>query len=396
MATTARAPLPVGVRGVVLLCGVVLLLDTTFFAVLSPLLAGYAASAHLDQAAVGLLVAAYPLGAVLGAIPAGNLVSRLGPRAVLVTGMLTIAATTVLFALAATGPQLIGYRFVQGVGGVLAWTAAMTWVSTVAPVDRRGELVGRVLGMAVIGSAIGPVIGALATLLGTTPVFVGLGLVFVVLSGMARRFPAPPVSPSPGWRHALRLLGDHRLRLGMWLLALGGIGAGAINTLAPITLAEVGVTAVGTSAVFLVMAVAAALTSPRVGRSADRRGRPVVAIAILVVATAALLATGLVSRAGGPLPLLVALLIVSFTVLEAGYVPGSAFLADGTADAHASRGEVLALANLAWASAMALASVLAGVLASRWGEVAPYAAVAVCTAATLPEFVMMARRAHRR
>ena len=392
MSTSTRTPLPAGARSVVRVGGISLLLDTTFFSVLSPLLAGYAESASLSEPEVGFLVAAYPLGFVLAAFPAGNLVSRRGPRAMLVAGLLTVAVSCALFGFASTGPQLIGFRFLQGVGGILAWASAMTWSQAVAPEDRRGEVAGRVLGMAVIGSIVGPVVGALASVTGTTPVFVGLGLVFVVLAVVAGRLPAPVVLPSPGWRHALGLLRDHRLRLGIWLLSFGGIVTGAIGTLAPLTLADVGVTATGTSLVFLVMAGAAAFTSPRVGRRADRHGRALVAVVVLVAGAVTMVLTGLVSRAGGPVALLVVLLVGGFVTLEAGYVPGSALIADGTAEAEASRGEILALANLGWALGMTAASLLAGVLLGRFGVVAPYAAVALCALVTVPEFTMIARR----
>jgi MFS family permease len=395
MATNARAPLPADVRRVVRLCGAALLLDTTFFAVLAPLLADYAASTGLSQAGIGLLVAAYSLGFVLAAFPAGNLVSRRGPRTMLMVGLVTVAVSCGLFAVATTGPELIAFRFVQGVGGMLVWASAMGWAQAVAPAERRGEIAGAVLGTAVVGSIAGPAVGALATVVGTAPVFVGLALVFLVMTALASRLPATRPRESPGWRHALRLLRDHRLRLGIWLLTLGGIVTGAIYTLAPLTLAEVGVSPVGTSAVFLLMAAGAALTSPRVGRRADRHGRSVVAIVVLLVGALTTLVTGLVSRAGGPLWLLVGSLVVGFVVLEAGYVPGSALIADGTAQSEASRGELLALANLGWALGMTFASLLAGVLVTHLGPVAPYSAVALCALLTVPEFVMIERRTRR-
>jgi MFS family permease len=147
--------------------------------------------------------------------------------------------------------------------------------------------------------------------------------------------------------------------------------------------------------VFLLMAAAAALTSPRVGRRADRHGRSVVVIVVLLVGSAAMLVTGIVSRAGGPLWLLVAVLVAGFVVLEAGYVPGSALIADGTEQAETSRGELLALANLGWAIGMTGASLAAGIMVTRLGPVAPYLAVAVCALVTVPEFVMIERRTRR-
>lgn len=387
MPSTARTPLPADVRRVVRVCGLALLLDSTFFAVLSPLLAQYSRDAGLGEAGAGLLVAAYPLGFVAAAFPAGHLVSRRGPRPMLVTGLLLVALSCGLFALASTAAQLVGFRFLQGVGGILAWASAMGWAQTVAPADRRAEVAGSVLGTAVVGSILGPAVGALATLVGTVPVFAGLAVVFLLLAAAAHRLPGTRLLPSPGWRHAVRLLRVRTLRLGLWLLAFGGLVTGAIYTLAPLTLAAAGVGPRGTGAVFLVMAGAAALTSPRVGLLADRHGKERVAGVILAVGAVATLLAGAASRAGTPPLLLAALLVAGFVALEAGYVPGSAMITDGTAQDEASRGEVLALGNLGWAVAMSVAGLLAGVLLHRFGVLAPYAAVALCALLTVPTFI---------
>ena len=395
MSTTARSPLPPDVRNVVRLASVALLLDTMFFAVLAPLLAGYADTAGLSEAGVGLLVAAYPLGFVLATFPVGNLISRHGPRAMLIVGLLIVAGSCALFAFASTGPELIGFRFIQGVGGMAAWASAMGWAQAVAPPDRRGEVAGRVLGTAVVGSVIGPVLGGVAVVIGTTEVFLGMAVVFVALTFVASRLPAAKPTDAPTWREVFVLFGDHRLRLGMWLLALGGIVTGTIYALAPLTLSAFGVGAEGTSAVFLLMAVAAAVASPLVGRRADRHGRAVVAVAVLLVGAVVLTLTGVVSRLGGPLWAFVPLLVVGFVVLEAGYVPGSALIADAGADRPDARGQMLALANMGWAIGMTVASLVAGVLVSDFGPVVPYALVGLCALATVPEFVMIERASRR-
>lgn len=377
---TARAPLPAAVRAVVLLCGAVVLVDTVFYAVLSPLLAGYAEQAALDRSGVGLLVAAYPLGMAVGSVPAGMLASRRGPRLVLVTGALLTAATCVLFATATSGSALVGYRLLQGVGGAMSWTAALVWIASVAPHDRRGEVIGRLLALSVVGGMLGPVVGAAATVVGTLPVFAAIAVLCVSLAVVAARRPAPVLAESGGWDAAFALLADRRVRLGLWLTATAGIGFGVVNSSAPLSLGALGLGALGTSAVFLAMAGCGALASPWLGRLADRRGRAYVAAALLVVAGLALPVVGLT----GSLLLLVPLLVVAATSLEGLYVPGGALIVDGSADAEVAGGEILALTNLVWATSMAVASVAAGVTASVVGAAAPYLAVAVAAVATLP------------
>jgi MFS family permease len=380
MSTTTRAPLPDAVRAVVLVCGAVVLVDTVFYAVLSPLLAGYADSAGLDRSGIGLLVAAYPLGMAAGSIPAGVVASRRGPRAVLVAGAVVTALTCVLFATADTGAALVGFRFVQGVGGALSWTAALVWIASVAPPDRRGEVIGRLLALSVVGGMLGPAVGAAATVLGTLPVFAAIAAVCLGLAVVAARRPRPQLAERSGWDEAFGLLADRRVRLGLWLTATAGIGFGVVNTSAPLSLAALGLTALGTSAVFLAMAGSGALASPRLGRLADRRGRAFVAALLLVVAAVSLTMAGV----AGVVVVLVPALVVAATSLEGLYVPGGALIVDGTADAEVAGGEILALTNLVWASSMAMSSVVSGATADVLGPAAPYLGVAVLAVATLP------------
>ena len=380
MTSPLRSPLPAAVRAVVLICGAVVLVDTVFYAVLSPLLAGYADSAGLDRSGVGLLVAAYPLGMAVGSIPAGVLASRRGPRTVLVVGALVTALTCLLFASAESASALVGFRFVQGVGGALSWTAALVWIASVAPPDRRGEVIGRLLALSVVGGMLGPAVGALATVLGTVPVFAGIAAICVALAVVAARRPRPVLAERSGWDEAFGLLADRRVRLGLWLTATAGVGFGVVNTSAPLSLATLGLTALGTSAVFLAMAGCGALASPRLGRLADRRGRAFVAVLLLAVAAVSMSLAGIAAS----VVLLVPVLVVAATSLEGLYVPGGALIVDGTADAEVAGGEILALTNLVWASSMAVSSVVSGATADVLGPAAPYLAVAALSLATLP------------
>src|SRR3954452_10166860 len=159
------------------LVAAVIMLDTMFYAAITPLLPEYADDLDLSKAAAGVLTASYAAGTLIAALPSGFLAARIGSRQTMVVGLALIAVSSVAFAFADSAPVLDGARFAEGVGGACAWTGGLTWLMSATPADRRGEVIGAALAAAIFGILLGPVIGGVATVTGPEVVFCAVAVV---------------------------------------------------------------------------------------------------------------------------------------------------------------------------------------------------------------------------
>src|SRR5262245_39682994 len=117
-----------GMRRLVALACSIVLVDTIFFAALSPLLPRFADELDLSKAESGLLVAMYALGGVIGAIPSGIVATRLGVKATVVLGLTLVASTSVLFGFVSDYWLLDLTRLAQGIASAFCWTGALAWL----------------------------------------------------------------------------------------------------------------------------------------------------------------------------------------------------------------------------------------------------------------------------
>ena len=365
-------------RRIVAITGTIVFLDAMLFGAIIPLLPHFADRYDLSKLEAGLLLGAYGGGALVGGVPGGMLVSRVGPKRGVLAGLVVLSLASLAFALAG-GPLALGLaRFVQGLSSATTWAGALAWVAVSVERERRGQALGTVFGLAVLGFVCGPMFGGVADLVGIRASFVGVALVAAVLAAALGAVGAPPRELArPGAvRRALR---DRAFLGGLWLNTLPALFFGTLDVLVPLLFDAAGYGALAIAAVFVTAGAVEVVVNPVVGRISDRRGRLLPVRVALAASIAVAVAFALATE-----PLVVAGLVVAASVTFGGfYTPGMALVADRAERAGLSQGIGFGVTNTAWAVGALIGPAVGGALADIFGDPIPYLLAAALCALTL-------------
>jgi MFS family permease len=347
------------VRRLLALVGAIVLVDTMFFAALTPLLPHYVHELDLGKAGAGVLQSMYPAGALLAGIPSGMAAARFGVKPTVLTGLSLLAVTTVAFGLADSVWALDLARFLQGVSSAFSWTGGLAWLVAAAPAGKRGSLIGSAFGAAIAGALFGPV----------------LGLALVLAVAAATTPAAAPERPQPIRMLFQAITRDRLIQVGVWLCLVPALLFGTLSVLAPLRLSALGWGAAAVGATYLVSAGLEAGWAPVLGRLSDRYGR-------LGPLRAALASSALVSilLPWPSSPWLLALLVVAGGFAFGSFwTPAMSMVTDAAEERGLDYGYAFALVNLAWAPGQAGGSAVGGALAAVTSDAVPYLLLAgVC------------------
>lgn len=222
---------------------------------------------------LGILLAVYDLAEVFLKPIFGALSDRIGPKPVIVGGLLAFAAAS-LVGLGAVDPFLLGLaRLGQGAAASAFSPASSATVARFSRGKNAGKYFGRYGSWKSLGYVIGPLLGASLIHLG------GFTLLFATLSALAAATAAwvivslPRFEPVPRTRYAVldlaRQLAERRFLVPTTVLAASTGALGAAIGFLPALATRHGLEPVAATAAVSVLAVASVITQPWVGKRRD-------------------------------------------------------------------------------------------------------------------------------
>lgn len=237
----------------------------------------------------GLIVALVALGAVIGDLPAGSIVARLGERRAIIAGT-TLGTVGVLTSVTAWNPAVLAVgALLTGFANAVWGLARQSYLAEAVPIERRARAMAAFATMWRLGFFVGPFLGAGAIHVMGVRGGLLVQAVGVVVAGllMAR---APETGPaarsgSPGHASLGTILRRHRTllcTLGAGSLLMGAARASREAVL-PLWAGHIGLDAVTVSIVFGIGGAVDLLISYPAGQLMDRFGRRAVAVPSLLV-----------------------------------------------------------------------------------------------------------------
>lgn len=359
----------------------VVVVDTILYTALTPLLPHFEHTYDLSKGSAGVLVAAYGVGVLVGAVPAGVVAARRGARGAVLAGLILVSASSVGVAVADSFGTLVAARFAQGFGSSLTWAGGLAWLALASPRAQRGQAMGTAMAAAVFGALLGPGVGAAASLIGVRAAFATIAGLEALLAIAAFR-----LEPSPPERQPLGMITaaarDREFLLGLWLMTIPALLFGTLAVLAPLALDDDGLGAVAIGAIWVAAAAIETAINPWLGRLSDRLGPARPARIALAGSTAVCLGLAVTESAWALVPLILAAALTWGAL----YSPALTMLSHAAEHVGLAQGLSFGVMNAAWAVGNAIGPAGGGGLAELTRDAAPYLVGAGICAVTFAAF----------
>lgn len=359
--------------------------DLVAYSICVPVLPDFARRLGASPAVIGLMFASFGVTLLLVSMPMGAISDRTGRKLPLVTGMLALAGSTLMFARADSLTALFAARMIQGAADGVTWAVGFALIADCYGVEDRGRVMGYVMSGTSLGIIVGPSIGGWLYEAG------GVALPFEFVAGLALACAAGFAFLRPQGR------GEHRSGLSIWSVArvppVAFCAAIVVLTAATVAMLEpvlplffdrdLGLTPSQVGLLFGIAAVSSTLMpliyGPMIRRWGARRltltGLVLTAAWLPMMATASSFATAL------------ALIVVQWIAIALIITPSLAYMAEVTAFAGGDAfGIGYGIYNTAWGFGLLGGPALGGwlfervgfaALATGWAVVAIVATIAL-------------------
>lgn len=269
---------------------------------------------HVSTSIAGLVTGIYILGALMGRLGTGRLISSIGSKKILLVGLAFFMIATAFYFGAINISLLLIVRLIHGIAVGIAMTAAGTIIAQVIPVSRRGEGISYFSMSAILATAVGPFLGiTLMQHASFYMIFILCLLLGAINLSIAFMVPAPMISSSNKKQATKAKVFElsnffeySSIPISIVMLIVGLAYSGVLSFLTfyakEINLVE------AASFYFLVYAVMVIISRPFSGRLMDIRGANIVAYPALVLFAIGML---LLSQAHLGLTLLLAGVFIS-------------------------------------------------------------------------------------
>jgi MFS family permease len=273
-----------------LLVSAAIFTDMMVYSLVIPVLPSYAMSLGADELTIGVIFGVFSIALLIFSIPIGLLSDKTGRRLIMVTGMLSLAAATIVFALSTNLYVLILARIIQGISGAATWSAGLALLADTYGPEERGEKLGFAMSIMSVGMLLGPVAGGLIyDNLGYVPTFVipaiiasTIGVLF-----MLGKAPYPVIAKNNGTSYLKPITKAPVVFLTCAAIIVIGAGTfGIVEPYMPVYLYntfDATPTAIGLA--FGFMSLLSAVTQPLAGKLYDRHGGRVL-ISVGLIASA--------------------------------------------------------------------------------------------------------------